>query len=331
MTSEPLTGVGEANTSTKNDKVDDGALCEIQTLYEGPPPQCKCCTNWVEEYPEDVRLNIEEQEQSKQKALIVRMRKTNGAGEALAVDSIVVQNNSLKQTIESVFEGYKNITPSLKKLVFKAPFHPFFYQWKRLENILEKQKLDDPKAAAYTQILYDILEAEFREVRAELDDLLANGVITHPLLWAIFEPGTRIVTGANTPSTRFYIVESCVYNNWETAFHITATWVDSNGQALGYVKKLLSAMMFYDGTKNITELTFAPSHFFPQIQEMEAMAIARGRRFVELHGCHYVAYSGNIKLKKDSLKEWDRRVGFHLQWTFAEAYFSNVSLLTRFI
>lgn len=105
-----------------------GAHCTIQTLYEGRS-RCFCCKNWVKEYPKDLRTAMEEQAGTKQKALVARMAKNHGDGKPLVLNSIVVQSSSLRKTLEEVFQGYRGITASLKKLVFKAPFHPFYYRW----------------------------------------------------------------------------------------------------------------------------------------------------------------------------------------------------------
>lgn len=55
-----------------------------------PATVCVCCINWVEKYPENLGTLIEEQEQMKQKALIVRMRKSHEEWRALKLDFMVV-------------------------------------------------------------------------------------------------------------------------------------------------------------------------------------------------------------------------------------------------
>lgn len=274
----------------QHDRVQLGSECAIQTLYEGPP-KCRCCKNWVEEYPDDLRMAVEEQEQTKQKALVVRMRKNHGEGRALELDSIVVQSQSLKETLGEVFEGYQGITPSLKKLVFRAPFRPFFYRWALFEKIFQRQKLEDPESARYTQLLYDVLQSELRDEMDEVDDLVAHRVITYPLVWALFEPGSRIVAIGNDQPDRFFIVDDCAYNQHDGYFGISVTFVDWNGQHFGYTKTAL-AIWQYNGTRDIAKLNVMPDSLCPSRKEREADAIARGRLFMKLRGFHYIAYSG---------------------------------------
>lgn len=283
-----------------------GLECAIQTLYE-EPPKCECCKNWVEEYPDDLRMAIEEEEQSKQKALVVRMRKNHGDGKALVLDSVVVQSESLKATLGEVFEGYQGITPSLKKLVFRAPFHPFHYRWAKFKQILERQKIEDPESASYTQLLYDVLHTELKDTMAEIADLVAHGVITYSLLWALFEPGTRVVAVQDGQPDRFFIVSNYAYNHEKSLFEIAAIFVDWEGSRFAYTRAKMAIGRF-SGTKAIAELNVMPATLYPSREESEASAIARGRRFVELRGYHYMAYHGNFRFKAGEEDEQQRQV-----------------------
>lgn len=272
-----------------------GSQCAVQTLYEGPT-KCECCKNWVEEYPDDLRMAIEEEEQSKQKALVVRMRKNHGEGKALELDSVVVQSESLKKTLGEVFEGYAGITPSLKKLVFRAPFHPFYYRWARFRQIYERQKSEDPESASYTKLLFDTLGTELRDTMAEIEDLVAHGVITYPLLWALFEPGTRIVSVQDGQPDRFFIVNACTYNHEKGFLGISVLFVDWDGARFGYTRTMV-AICEFGGTMGITDLNLMPAAMYPSREESELSAISRGRRFVELRGYHYLAYQGTFRFK----------------------------------
>lgn len=279
----------------QHEEIQLGSECAIQTLYEGPP-KCDCCKNWVEEYPEDLRTAVEEQEETKQKALVVRMRKKHGEGRALELDSVVIQSASLKKTLGEVFEGYQGITPSLKKLVFREPFRPFFYRWARLKKVLQRQKLEDPESAGYTQLLYDVLHSELRDKMAEIDDLVDHRVITYPLLWALFEPGSRITAIEDGQPVRFFIVEKCGYHQMIGFCNLSVMFVDWDGQRLGYAKTTIR-IPAYSGTRNITELNAMPASFCPSREEREASAIARGRLFMDLRGFHHVGYSGLFQQK----------------------------------
>ncbi|KAE8422372.1 P-loop containing nucleoside triphosphate hydrolase protein [Aspergillus pseudocaelatus] len=272
----------------------EGSQLVIQTLYEGPA-KCHCCKNWVEEYPDDLRMAVEDQPETKRKAFVVRMGKNHDGEKPLVLDSIVVQSPSLKKTLGEVFSGFAGITASLKKLIFKAPFHPFYNRWKLFSEILERQKREDPDAAAYTQLLYDVLNSELKDDMNEIEDHVSHGVITYRLLWALFEPGSRIVT-APMLEERFLIVESTQYDSNEGYFGVHAKGIDWDGKEFGYANAMLPVFQF-SGTRRINELLVFPESFHSSIDKARLNAISRGRIFQKLHGIHYRAYSGAMLLK----------------------------------
>ena len=285
--------------------LEEGKKCEIQTLYEGAP-KCRCCTNWVEEYPDNLRMNIEQEKEIKQKAIIVRMRKSHSDGKLLELDSVVVQNSSLKQTLSEVFDGYQGITTSLKKLVFKAPFHPFYHRWNRFTDILERQKKEDPPGYLFSQLLYNELHAEIRGEMAEIKDHTEQGVVTYNFLWALFAPGL-LLFGLVDEKERFFIVDSCSYDRGKGYFKLFTKFVDWNGQEFGYNDRCFAIPQF-SGTENIAQLPIYPFRFHPSANGVRERVIKRGRKFQELQGTHYKAYSGPLKLAVGRGQTIERKV-----------------------
>lgn len=138
------------------------------------------CINWVEKDSDNLRTPIEEREPTKQKTLIVRLCKSHEERRSLKLNSVVVQSRSLKETLARVFEGYQRITESLKRLVFRTPFRPFYYSWSLLEETRRRQKLEVADAAKYTQLLYDVLDNELQPIRAEEYDVTSHRLIIYP-------------------------------------------------------------------------------------------------------------------------------------------------------
>jgi hypothetical protein len=250
-------------------------------------------------------MEIEQEEQSKQKALVVRKRKNHAEGKSLVLDSLVVQSESLKATLARVLEGYQGITPNLKKLVFRAPFHSFYYRWENLKRVLEDQKTNDPAAAQYTQLLYDTLDAELRDERLEIADLLENGVMTYNLLWSLFEPGERVVARIDSHWRFFVATQSSV--NETGIFEVRGKYIDWDGSKFGYASAILQVCPF-EGTQRITELNVYPARFHPSLEEVTSEVMARGERFRDLHGFHHTAYSGDVSYKDPSGKNMVRNV-----------------------
>ncbi|KAK9418790.1 hypothetical protein SUNI508_07810 [Seiridium unicorne] len=282
-----------SGTSTEPEQ---GLQCEIKTLYEGPS-KCQCCINWVETFPDDLRSSVERQAETKTKAVVARMRKNHSEGKPLVLDSIVVQSPRLKQLLSQVFHGYEGITTSLKRLVFKSPFHPFYYRWNLLTQLVEDQADDDSIGAHHARLFYRLIYDEMKEMVVEVNDLVKNRVITFEYLWAIFEPGVRIFSSSYIDEVDkgcFYIVDTCNYiqdSRGTKYLELNVKFVDYNGNKYGFRAAKLTIEEFV-GTRSITELEAYPSEYCPELEHLEAMALDRGHRFQELEGIHYMAYTG---------------------------------------
>ncbi|KAJ5701260.1 hypothetical protein N7488_008808 [Penicillium malachiteum] len=300
----------------------EGSECAVQILYEGPP-KCRCCKNWVEEYPDDLRQQVEDQAEIKHKAFVKRMRKNHEEGKPLVLDSIVVQSTSIKETLCEVFAGYKGITASLKNVVFRSPFHPFYHRWKLFTEIVERQKRENSPDAAYTVLLYDDLKNELGDIMAEIHDHIQHGVITYRLLWALFEPGTLIVAPKDGHE-RFFIVQDSVYNPKDEYFGIRANYVNWDGERFGFAQENIM-ICEYGGTQDFTSLSVYPAKYHPFEEEARATAIERGERFRDLRGFQYKRYSGLIWFNHDG-KEMERNGTLQIDGRIvvdASAYFDD--------
>ncbi|KAH8688097.1 P-loop containing nucleoside triphosphate hydrolase protein [Ilyonectria robusta] len=273
--------------------VESGSEYNVQTLYEGRA-KCPCCKNWVEEYPGDLKSSIKQANENKKKALIVRMAKNHGDGNPLMLHSVVVQNQVIKDLLAEVFHGYNGITTGLNKLVFRAPFRPFYYRWKLFAETIDRYKKKGHDAAPFAQLLYNIIELELRETMDEIEDLKNNLVITYQHLWAIFEPGVRVYSSYEGHD-RFFLVESCQYVAEPVVPHlaINVKFIDWDGSRFGYASTTLQINAF-SGTKAIADLSTYPAKFHPYKEEVEKAAMTRGKKFCSLSGLHYKAYSGMI-------------------------------------
>jgi hypothetical protein len=265
---------------------------DVQTLYEGPA-KCRCCTNWVDVYPDDLKSSIEQEAVSKTKALVIRLGKNHSEGKPLALDSIVVQNQQIKELLSQVFHGYRGITAKLKKLVLRAPFRPFFYRWTLFKRLVEEQKATNHDASPFSQLLYDILYCELRETMDEIEDLCRNGVVTYELLWGVFHPGTRLYSSIHGQD-RFFLLESSSYQEGQCpCFGITAKYVDWDGESFGFATETLNIQPF-DGTMKINELSIYPAAYHKSETEVAGALKLRGEAFYGLRGMQYKAYAGEM-------------------------------------
>lgn len=275
---------------TKEELPNIGMMCDVKNLWEGKP-NCSCCTNWIEEYPDDVKPNPEETEAVQRYALIVRNKKNHGSsGKAMFVHTIVVQSPLLKPLLEEVFEGYDGITATLKKVTFSKPFAPFFYRWSRFKKIVES--VEDEATRAHAGLLYDILSKELDETINDYHDLLSHGVITFRYLWALFKPGDLLLC-EHKGEEMIMKLQSSSYESG--GLGLFCKYVDWNGHSFGYATQPINIQSF-DGTKSITDLDAYPIQFNSEAGSIESRLAARGKRFEELQGYHYKMYKGFAEL-----------------------------------
>ncbi|KAF7533702.1 hypothetical protein G7054_g6863 [Neopestalotiopsis clavispora] len=276
--------------------VDSGTQRDVQMLYEGTP-KCKCCINWVEDYPDNLKSSIEQEAETKKKALVIRMGKNHHEGRPLALDSIVVQNQHIKELLSEVFHDYSGMTPELKKLVLRAPFHPFFYRWETFKKLVTEKKTNDAETAAFSSLLFRILDLETRDTREEINDMQSKGVITYELLWALFHPG-MLVYASIDGKDRVFLMENSKYEDgqWCSGFVLTLKFVDWDGERFGFATARALVDKF-SGTKKIDELEVYPLAYHKCATDISNALKHRGEIFQNLKGVHYKAYTGDMLLK----------------------------------
>lgn len=290
------------DTFTKSAKVDDnsdetGTLSKVKYLYEGPS-KCKCCINWCEDPPTDLRESIEEQSESKKHALLVRMKKNHSEGKPLVLDSIVVQSAGLRRLLHEVFGRYSGITAKLKKLVFKPPFHPFFFEWQSFNHLCES--FPEIEAREHANLLRGLLATELEEAFTVSEDLTRNGVITYDYLWTIFRAGIDIYTTSNEQPCFFKLVNAdyTVDQDGNPCFALTARNIDFDGRDFGWAPACLTIRPF-QGTRPFEALELLPASLHPNLDHFRRKASNRGTIFRKFHQApyYYAEYHGLAKTR----------------------------------
>jgi hypothetical protein len=177
-----------------------GSICNVHNLYQTKPDE-RGRTSWTDKYPDNL-VEPGEKSDSSQYALIVRNSKCYDGRKSLQVHSIVVQSQPLKTFLGAVLEGYPGITIELDRVEFGRPFKPFVHRWEQFCKARNNET--DMSVKSHVDLLYGILEEELRDTISSRKSLIANGVVTHELLWTIFEPGSIVfsfVDGRQRAST----------------------------------------------------------------------------------------------------------------------------------
>ncbi|KAI0138555.1 P-loop containing nucleoside triphosphate hydrolase protein [Hypoxylon sp. NC0597] len=299
----------DASSTEDEDQGNEGSgqVCDVKTLYEGET-KCNCCINWVEELPQDIGSSAESEAESTRHALLVRMRRNHGDGKPMVLHSIVVQSSHLKSILGELFREYSGITTTLKKLIFKAPFHYFFYEWNRLERIISE--IQDPVGKSHARLMKRILRRELRETISLSLDLNQNGVITYDYLWTIFKPGIDIYIFEDGYD-RIYRLQKTLYASGlggSQYFQLVVNEIDCDGEGFGYQTKVFPIFNF-PGTKPVQDLDIFPASYHPRLNEVKDTLRKRGKLFRYIHSrpYYYGAYRG-IVLEGKHKRNVDGRV-----------------------
>lgn len=181
------------------------------------------------------------------------------------------------------------VTPSLKRLIFQAPFNALVHRWTEFTQSLEEQ--EDEQTKAHLQLLYNTLEEELRDIIASKNDYIENKVITFDHLWTIFQPGATIYSyeWGRDCGSKFTQGSYIDHPKYGPCYQLGAQKVDWDGDKFGYApsQKLIPA---FGGTMPIDSLNAFPLEFHPDQRTVRINLLKRGKLFESYHGYHYKAY-----------------------------------------
>lgn len=259
-----------------------GSIAEVHNLYQTKPDE-RGRTSWTEELPDDL-VKPGENAESSQYALIVRNAKCYDGLKALEIHSIVVQSSKLKRFLAGVMKGYPGITMTLDRVEFKKPFKPFIHRW----DAFTKAKFDT--LDSHVDLLYGVMEEELRSTISSRNNLVAHNMITHDLLWTIFEPGDVIFSVVNGRQ-RAFLFSSGEINCKTGAYDISLNYIDFDGNSYGYTHHEAS-VPFFEGTLSIPFLPAFPLAYHSNAAEIKKNLIERGKQWEDHKGYHYRHYEG---------------------------------------
>ncbi|KAL2819821.1 P-loop containing nucleoside triphosphate hydrolase protein [Aspergillus granulosus] len=254
-------------------------------IYQTRPDEVGLAS-WTKQMPNYAEGPAEDSE-SRQYALIVRNVKSYKGTKTLDIHSIVVQSEPLKKFLADIFKGYPGLTLALARVEFSAPFKPFIHRWKNLTDAKDTGGHDEV-TKAHVDLLYNVLEEELRDVISQKNDLIANGVITHKLLYAIFEPDELIysVVGGHQ---RAFAFQTGFQDS--SGYAINGKFIDFDGKEFGFAN-YASSIPVFEGTASITSLPLFPLKYHSDHATIRNELIARGALWEQHKGYHYKQYEG---------------------------------------
>lgn len=201
-----------------------------------------------------------------------------------------MQSPYIRDFLSKVFEGYRGIYINLKRLTLRPPYHEFYYQWEKFQDVLAKT---EGVAREHIELLHKVIAPEIKPHLEAKEDMIKQGVISYDYLWALFPPDTEVY--AQTESgERLFIARRCWYrkNIRSTTFIVDCEYIDYNGAVLGYGTDKLEIDQ-YGGHTQIEDLNPIPTSFIHNLNDVRQRLTTRGKAFEKLIGVQYKGYTGN--------------------------------------
>ncbi|KAI9674563.1 MAG: hypothetical protein M1822_009058 [Bathelium mastoideum] len=266
---------------------------KAKILYEGPS-KCRCCINWVEQYPDDLKDSASETERSKSHSIVLRYQKSHEefGGKPIELHSLVVQSSLLKPIIVKALQGYPNIAEGDQDLVFRPPFASLFHRWDYFADIARKEV--NLEVRGQLELLLSILQKELGDCRTECQELLKHGLMNYKRLWSLYAPGTIVSTRFGQDDYCFQVV-SCEYkeSQSESWLSISAFHADHDGKEYGFRESVCREYKF-EGTKKIIELNAVPVKHHSSSKTLMQSLLDRGSKAKMLHAGTHMAYKGLV-------------------------------------
>ncbi|TVY85338.1 Mitochondrial Lon protease-like protein [Lachnellula suecica] len=290
---ESTPGEDTANTTPQLPLPDvpAGSISDIKDLFQGPEDQYGRA-QWLDKYPEDAEEAAETEETAKY-AFIARKTKCFTGRKKFDVHSIIVNSPSVKRVLGDIFQDYPNLSCSIDRLVFDAPFEPFMHHWTDFLEAIESE--DNPKTKEHLELLHKILEEELKDEIQALDDFIAYRVISFDKLWILFLPGCTVISPQRGAPHALKLSSGEYSSDGSGPFYfLRMSSIGWSGTSFGRSGPANCSVRIYGfkGTRGVEDLTACPLSYYPDKDLITETLVQRGARYEKLCGYHFKTYEG---------------------------------------
>ncbi|KAG9251874.1 uncharacterized protein F5Z01DRAFT_254431 [Emericellopsis atlantica] len=169
-----------------------------------------------------------------------------------------------------------------------------------------QKRLDDKRK--HLRVLLKYLNKDYHDIKNTLEPMLASGLITYDLLWALWKPHTLVYapTYGQHDTPRVFKVDVAEKHNSMMKgdfYHIAGKYFEFDGKKYGY-GAIAEEITEFKGARKITSLPCYPLEYHKDAEKLRNDLVERGKKFVALSGVHFRAFSGMafMKRKKGVLK-----------------------------
>ncbi|OJJ96274.1 hypothetical protein ASPACDRAFT_2797, partial [Aspergillus aculeatus ATCC 16872] len=235
---------------------------------------------WTKQIPKDLTEPVESLEAVKS-PMIVRWTKDEDA--RWQARSFTLQSEEIKQALTPAFAGYAGITMTLETLTFEYPYVPFVRRWQQFCQTREDTQ--NPTIRSYLDLLHQLLETGVGDILTRRADLLKNGVITHDLLWTVFNPQTVLFSAGSGTPRAYECVDSFTHGQ-DGFVEVKTRYIDYDGENYHYEHEAFNICLF-KGTMALDALQIFPLTSHRDAESVKQRLIARGKTWESYDCSHY--------------------------------------------
>lgn len=273
----------EGDEDTPKSKTEDGMKCKLKQLYKEDINR--------HDWWSDTKPYGHESDKTRY-ALIVRnvFNDDADASRRTRIHSVVIQSPLLKAILRKILDGYPGLALTTDRLTFSSPFQPLVHHWDTIKDAAEKE--ENEQARRHLKLLITSLETELSEDLEAVRHFNEHKVIRFKHLWAIFHPEELVYSKQGKAECLFKLKRTeYIKSNGVTYLLLHSHFVEWDGDRFGKANKVLAIPEFRESAP-FSDLSSYPFRCHPHQDELMKKLEARGRRFHELSGFSYKAYTG---------------------------------------
>lgn len=273
----------DPDSSQSKSKTKDGMKCKLKQLYKSDINR----HDWW-----DDQIPFGQEADKSHYAIIIRniFNDDADADRRTKIHSVVVQSPVLKEILKKILDGYPGLAMNTERLTFSSPFQPLVHHWDAIKEAAAKET--DETAKRHLKLFTTSLETELSGPLESVKTFNEFRTITFQHLWAIFYPGETVFAPQGKTDCVFRLKRhEYIKSNGVTYLLLHVNFVEWDGEKFGRANRVLAVPEFRDSA-SLSDLPAYPFRCHPKQEELTMRLQARGRRFYDLAGFHYVGYNG---------------------------------------
>ncbi|OCL02005.1 P-loop containing nucleoside triphosphate hydrolase protein [Glonium stellatum] len=216
----------------------------------------------------------------------------------LEYTELEIRSPYVKAALKEVVPEYHDLNVRTKRVILRD--HPKCLFHYREELQAYGCTLENPEAVKHLvfamRYMYKILQSEIYSYYNLVETTSIPPRIDFLNLWMVFRSGDYMYckSGDAERVLRFREMTRCKCSiPWcsLSRWSIEGEFIEYDGTNFGYDNAFFNIRP-YDGYRALQDLGVVPLQYYPKKESLMAALIARGKKFVGLHGTHYRSYDG---------------------------------------